>query len=266
MSKTLLIFDLKSNWRIILSVSIIVMIYVLTSVLMYDPGSIEKLEEMFTLFPERMLKAIGFDTLGTDLTGYIAHYLYGFILIIFPLIYVVITATKLVAKHIDTGSMAYLLTTPTTRATIAVTQAVFHFLGLLLIFAVDIGILMVLSESIFPGALDIGSFLALNFVTIMALAVAGGIGFLFSCLCNDSRNSLAFGAGIPIAFFVFKMVSEIDDKLENFKYLSVFSVIRIDKILVDPVQGLGAGLILLGVSAALYGAGVVVFNRRSLAL
>ena len=266
MNKTLFLVDLKANWRIILFISLVFMIYVLTSVLMYDPASIEKLEQMFTLFPEGMLKALGFDTLGTDMTGYVAHYLYGFIAIIFPLIYVAIVANKLVAKHVDSGSMAYLLTTPVTRVTVGVTQAVFHVAGLLLIFIFDIGVLIILSAAVFPGMLDVGRFLLLNFVTLMSLTVAGGIGFLFSCLFNDSRNSLSFGAGIPIAFFVFKMVSEIGAKLESFKYLSVFSLIQIDKILEDTLYGLGVGLILLAVSAGLYGLGVVIFNKKSLAI
>ncbi|MBN1685039.1 MAG: ABC transporter permease subunit [Spirochaetales bacterium] len=266
MNKTLFLVDLKANWRVILFVSLVFMIYVLTSVLMYDPDSIEKLEQMFTLFPEGMLKALGFDTLGTDLNGYVAHYLYGFIAIIFPLIYIIVIANKLIAKHVDSGSMAYLLTTPVTRVKVAVTQAVFHVSGLILIFLIDIGVLVLLSSAVFPGSLKLASFLSLNFVTIMTLTVAGGIGFLFSCMCNDSRNSLAFGAGIPVAFFVFKMVSEIDAKLEGFKYLSVFSLIEIDKILADPAYGLGVGFILLGVSVLLYGAGVIIFNKKSLAI
>jgi ABC-2 type transport system permease protein len=266
MNKTLFLVDLKSNWSLILFVTLVLMIYVSTSIAMYDPESVEKMEQMFQLLPEGMLKAFGFDGLGTDLTGYLGHYLYGFIIIVFPLIYLAIAANKLVARHVDSGSMAYLLTTPTTRIKVAITQAIFLVFGLTLIYLIAIGILIIISVSLFPGALDIGRFLALNFVAITSLYVAGGIGFFFSCFFSDSRNALAFGAGIPIAFFVLKMVSEIGEELENLKYISLFSVIQIDKILEDPVYGVGLGLVLFGVSIVLYAAGTIVFNRKSLAI
>ncbi len=266
MSKPIFLVDLKSNWQIIAFITALLLVYVFTSTLMYNPASVEKLEQMFTLLPEAMLKAFGFDTLGTDITGYLAHYLYGFIAIVFPLIYVVISANKLIAKHVDSGSMAYILSAPVKRVTVAFTQGAFHFFGLLVIFVVNIGALIIVSEVKYPGALQIGRFIVLNFVTIMTLTVSGAIGFFFSCLCNDSRNALAFGAGIPIAFFVFKMVSEIGKDLEALKYLSVFSLIQIDRILDAPVHGVGVGLILLGVCLALYGAGTVVFSRKSLAI
>ena len=266
MNKTLFVADLKANWQIILFIALFFMIYVTTSVAMYDPESVEKMEQMFNLLPKGMLRAFGFDNLGTDMTGYMGHYLYGFIAIVFPLIYIVIAANKLIAKHVDSGSMVYLLTTPATRVTVAVTQAVFHVFGLILIFVVDVGVLILLSVTMFPGLLDIGRFLVLNFVTIMALTVTGGIGFFFSCLFNDSRNAMAFGAGIPIAFFVLKMVSEIGEELETLKYFSLYSLVQIDKILGDPAYGVGMGLILLFVTLVFYGAGTVVFNRKSLAI
>ncbi len=266
MNKTLFLVNLKSNWGIMLFVALFLMIYIGTAVTMYDPESVDTMEQMFKLLPEGMLKAFGFDNLGTDLTGYLGHYLYGFIAIVFPLIYLVITANKLVAKHVDTGSMAYLLTTPATRINVVVTQTIFLIFGLVLIFVVDIGILIALSASMFPGLLDVGNFLVLNFVTLMSLIVAGGVSFFFSCFFNDSRFSLALGGGIPIAFFVFKMVSEIGEELSNLKYLSLFSVVQIDKILENPAYGIGIGLVLFAVSLLLYAAAAFVFNKKSLAL
>lgn len=266
MNKTLFLVNLKSNWGIMLFVALFLMIYVGTAVTMYDPESIDTMEQMFQLLPEGMLKAFGFDNLGTDLTGYLGHYLYGFIAIVFPLIYLIITSNKLVAKHVDSGSMAYLLTTPATRISVAVTQAVSLVFGLVVIFVVDVGILIALCLSMYPGLLDVGRFLVLNFTTLMALIVAGGVGFFFSCLFNDARYSLALGGGIPIAFFVFKMVSEIGEELASLKYLSLFSVVHIDKILEDPTYGVGVGLILFGVAVALYASATVVFNRKSLAI
>ena len=84
MNKALLVANLKANWGVWLFVTLMLLIYVSTSVTMYDPTSMEKMEDMFKLLPEGMLKAFGFDNLGSDLTGYLGHYLYGFIIVIFP--------------------------------------------------------------------------------------------------------------------------------------------------------------------------------------
>ena len=266
MNKALFIANIKANWGAWLFVALILMIYISTSVTMYDPASIEKMEDMFKLLPEGMLKAFGFDNLGTNLTGYLGHYLYGFIILVFPLIYVVLASNKLVAKHVDSGSMAYLLATPNSRVKIAANQAAFLLISLATLFVVDIGILIALSVSMFPGLLDVSGFLALNLVTFLAMAVACGVSFFFSCLFSDARYSIAFGGGIPILFLVTKMVSEIGPDLDWMKYLSIYKFINIDKILVDGTYVLVSSLILVAITAVLFLAAIQVFDRKSLAI
>ena len=266
MNKALLVANLKANWGVWLFVTLMLLIYVSTSVTMYDPTSIEKMEDMFKLLPEGMLKAFGFDNLGSDLTGYLGHYLYGFIIVIFPIIYIVLTSNKLIARHVDSGSMAYLLTTPNSRAKIAANQAFYLLISLAALFMVDVGILIALSVSMFPGMLDVGKFLALNLVTYLVLAVVCGISFLFSCLFNDTRNSLAFGGGIPVAFFVIKMVSEISSDLDWLKYLTLYRIINIDKILVDGTYAVVSSLILIGAAVVPFLAAIRIFDRKSLAI
>ena len=266
MNKALLVANLKGNWGVWLFVTLVLLIYISTSVTMYDPTSIEKMEAMFKLLPEGMLKAFGFDNLGSDLTGYLGHYLYGFIIVIFPIIYIVLTSNKLIAKHVDSGSMAYLLTTPNSRAKIAANQAFYLLISLAALLMVDVGILIALSVSMFPGMLDVGKFLALNLVTYLVLAVVCGISFLFSCLFNDTRRSLAFGGGIPVAFFVIKMVSEISSDLDWLKYLTLYRIINIDKILVDGTYAVVSSLILIGAAAVLFLAAIRIFDRKSLAI
>ena len=266
MSKTLFIANLRSNWPILLFIVFMLLIYVSTSVAMYDPDSVETMEKMFELLPEGMLKAFGFDNLGTDLTSYYAHYLYGFIIIVFPMIYIVLAANKLVAKHVDTGSMAYLLTTPNSRIRVAATQAVFLLASIAAMLVIDIGILIAMSASMFPGALDMGRFLVLNLALFLMLASVGGIGFFFSCVFSDVRYSLALGGGIPIAFLVLKMTSEIGEKVDWLKYLSLYTLLDVDKIMTDGTFAAGVCLILTAVSAVFFVAGIGIFNRKSLAI
>ena len=213
-----------------------------------------------------MIKAFGFQNLGTDLTGYLSNYLYGFIFITFPVIYTVIVSNKLIAKHVDSGSMAYLLTTPNTRIRIASTQAFYLISNIAVIFIFNVVIGIILCEAMFKGLLDINKFLVLNWITFLVIIVVGGIGFFFSCFFNDIKNSFAFGGGIPILFLVIKMLTGINDSLDWLRYLTIYSFINIDKIFTNNTYVISSSLILIGISVILYYASIIIFNRKSLAI
>ena len=266
MNWTLFRANLRTNWILLLFIILIVMMYGSISVSMFDPESAEIINSMLELMPEGIIKAMGFDDLGTDLTQYVSSYLYGFIMIIFPLIYIIITTNNIMARHIDRGSMAYLLTTPNSRVRIASTQAFYLVKGIALICMFNTLLIIFLSMSMFPGMLDVERFLLLNLSTFLVLTLLGGIAFLSACSFSESRWSLAVGAGIPILFFVVDMLSAISEEVGWLQYATVFT-------LMDPSRVLEGGLFVLisciatgVVSVLLYATGVVVFNRRSLAL
>lgn len=266
MNKTLFVTNIKSNWGVFAFVAGMLLIYVITSITMFDPDSTESMLAMLEMLPEGMMKAFGFDGLGTDLTSYLSGYLYGFILLAFPLIYTIILSNKLVAKHVDSGSMAYLLTTPNSRVKIILTQALYLISSTFVLILVELIVLISMAEAMFPGHLEIGKFLSLNLLTYLVLVVVGGISFLFSCIFNDTKNSIAFGAGVPIIFFVLKMISEISEKVEFLKYFTIYSLVSPDKIMNDGIYTTVVCLILVGVATILYGSAIYIFNKRSLAI
>ena len=266
MNKTLYKANVKANWGIWLFISLMMLMYLSISITMFNPESAEAIEGMLKFMPEGVIKAFGFSNLGTDLTGYLSNYLYGFIFITFPVIYTVLVSNKLIAKHVDSGSMAYLLTTPNTRSRIASTQAIYLISSIAAIFIFNVTIGIILSESMFKGLLDINKFIALNWITLLAIVAVGGVGFFFSCLFSDTKNSLAFGGGIPILFLVIKMVTGISDSLAWLKYLTVYTFVNIDEILTSNTYVIVSSLILLGISAVLYYASITIFNRKSLSI
>lgn len=264
MNKTLFKKNIKSNWGLFMFVVGMLLIYVTTSISMFDPISAEAMMAMFEMLPEGMIKAFGFDGLGTDLTGYLGGYLYSFILLIFPMIYTVILSIRLVAKHVDSGSMAYLLSTPNSRIEIIFTQALYLITSTFVLILIELGVLITMAESMFPGHLQLGKFLALNVLTYLVLIVVGGISFLFSCIFNDTKNAIAFGAGIPIIFFVIKMISELGEKVELLKYFTIYSIVKPERIMNDGQYTLTVCLILIGVAGVLYGSSIYIFNKKSL--
>ncbi|MEX1378266.1 MAG: ABC transporter permease subunit [Eubacteriales bacterium] len=266
MSWTLFKTNMKSNWGIFVFIVGMLMIYVSTAIAMFDPESATAMQAMFDMLPEGMIKAFGFVGLGTNLTTYLAGYLYGFILLVFPIIYISIVANNLIAKHVDRGSMSYILATPNTRIKVAMTQALYLIISLTAMLSFMVGVLIGLSEAIFPGHLEIGRFLVLNMVTLFIILAVSSISFLASCIFSDSKASLAFGAGIPIAFVLFKMLADISEKVDFFRYFSIYTLLNTDKVLNDNKYVMIVSLCLVLASAALYSLGVIIFNKKSLAI
>jgi len=266
MSPALFTRTLKANWLLAAVFTVIVLIYVTTSLSMFNPRTAEDLESMIELLPEGLTRAMGFVNLGTDLTMYLANYLFGFIMIIFPMIYVIILANRLIARHVDSGAMAYLLTTPNTRSRIATTQAFYLAVSLAVIFLIASGVAIVLASAMFPGHLDVGAYLGLNWVSYLSLLTAGGVSFFSSCSFNESRQSLAVGASVPVLFFVFRMVSALGDELSWLQYLSVYSFIDVDRIVNEASFILLVTAVQLPLAILLFTGGIIRFARRSLPL
>jgi len=266
MNKVLFKVNIKSNYPIFLFITGMLLLYTTISVGMFDPVNAETTQAMLGMMPEAMVKAFGFDGLGTEMTGYLGNYLYGFIYLVFPMIFTVLVSNKLVAKHVDSGSMAYLLTTPHTRKNIALTQAIFLATSTFLILAINVCVALVMSGIMFPGELQIGPFINLNIITYLSLLVVSSIGFFFSCLFNDTKNSLAFGTAIPVFFVVIKMVSGISEDLSFLKFFTLYSLVDVNKILEGGSYIVFTSIGLLIASLVIYGISITIFDKKSLSV
>ncbi|MFJ3387674.1 hypothetical protein [Lysinibacillus sp. NPDC086135] len=88
-----------------------------------------------------------------------------------------------------------------------------------------------------------------------------GISFFFSSYCNLTKNSFAFGAGIPIAFFLFKLLSTVDESLNVLNYFTVNALFDTTAIL-EGENYWWKLIILLGIGIVLYIASLEVFKRK----
>ncbi|MFP3153504.1 ABC transporter permease [Lachnospiraceae bacterium ZAX-1] len=112
---------------------------------------------------------------------------------------------------------------------------------------------------------SVSDYLLLNLGAFLLMFAIAGISFLFSCVFNLSKNSLALGAGIPVAFFIFQIMSQVGSSLENFKYLSL-------NTLFTPGEITGGGtfipqfIVLGALGVVLYTVGIKVFKEKDLPL
>ena len=260
---TLFKTTLKKNWVLFMIFIGVLAMYLGVMILMFDPNDINALMEMVQLFPEGLLNALGFAGVITGLTGYLASWLYGMLMLVFPMVYCIILANRLVAKKVDSGSFAYLLSTPHSRTQIIITQGAYALSSIAAMFTVVFGLGVMFSEMMLPGLLDIGVFFMLNVTTMLVNMAVIMISFCASCIFNSTKLSLGFGAGIPIAFVLMNMIGGVSEKIHWLKSMSIYGQY-------DPFQMtqgasvLGPNLLYIGLSAVLFTASVFVFKRKQL--
>ncbi len=247
-------------WAIFYSVTAM---YLVIMVYMFSPDDMTLLASMLDLFPEDLMKALGFSKAILNMTDYLASWLYGLLMLGFPMVYCIILGNRLVAKMVDDSSFAYLLSTPNSRVRIVVTQGTYALVSLLVMFAATFGTGVVISELVFPGELDIRGFFWLNMTTMLVNMVVIMISFFFSCLFNDSKGSLAFGSGLPILFLMMHMMGGVSEQTEVLKKFSIFG-------LYDPVdvaragQYVAANSAYLAIIVVLFAGGVWIFRKKQL--
>lgn len=177
--------------------------YTTVIIYMYDPELAHMLNDYQQALPG-MMTAVGMTGIAGNLTEFVHIYLYGFIMLVFPVIFLIILGNKLLAHYVDTGSMAVLLSTPNSRIRILVTQLLTLLLETALLIALITAIGIVSCESLFPGELDIPVYLKLNAALLLLHLMLGGIGFLPACIFNDSKWYFFVGAGLLILFSCFR--------------------------------------------------------------
>lgn len=262
MIKNLFWLDLRQNKWIIIAFTAIFLMYGSVSVGMFDPEGADTLQAMLDMLPDSLVRMMGFDNLGGSITSYISNYLYGFIMVIFPMIFAIIIGTRLVVKHVDSGSMTYLVTMPYTRRQIVITQAVFFALSLFTIIAINVIVIIIMAESMFPDMLDIWAFVKLNLVTYAVHLAMAALAFLFSVLFSDASTCTGVSGGLLVTFFILNMISTISEKTEFVKYFTPFSMINIDSVL----SGKWILLFLAPLVAAIvvFVGSIEIFHRKSL--
>jgi len=266
MSKTLFVKNIKSHWKLLVAFLALLTMYMAIIISMYDPADADLMRRLAGLnFSQNLLAAFGFETIDPSLTGFIATYLYGFLMPGLPMLYTVIMGNKLVASLVDKGSMAGILMGPVTRRRVATTQMVYLVLTLMVMVAYVTVLGLVISVQRFPGLLNVPAFLRMN-VGLLALHLAlAGISFFFSCLFNQTGASLALGAGIPTVFLLLRMLLNSSPRLKTFRYATIFSLYNAAEIALGKPWLLPTGALLV-IAVALFVGGVLVFNRKDLPL
>ena len=173
---------LKHNFKTCLIPFIIIFLFLVmyTTVIiyMYDPELAEMLQGYQEALPE-MMAAVGMTGVASSLIEWMQIYLYGFIMLLFPLIFIIIAVNKVVMGFIDNGSMAGILSTPNSRGKIIITQLLSLYVWLIILMVCISAVGIVSANALFPNELAIEKYLCLNDGTLMLWFAETGINFLY---------------------------------------------------------------------------------------
>ena len=257
--------EMKSSLRLLAILAAVITMYVAVIVSLYDPAMMAMLDSFTAAMPE-LMAAVGMRAGATSLLGFMVSYLYGFILLVFPMLLCILRGNGLVAKYVDNGSMAMLLAAPVKRRTVALTQLAV-LLSLLTLLMLYITALELICASIsFPGELNPAELIRLNGALMCLHLLIGGICFLASCAFPDTRYSLGFGAGIPALMLVLQMLANVGGAAEKAKYFTCFTLFDPSGIIALDGGAVTGAFVLLAGALVLYAAAVAVFCRRDLSV
>ena len=183
--------EMKGSIKVLLIFAAVITLYVTVIIRMYDPEMMKTLDDFVKVMPE-LMAAVGIHA------GAMISYLYGFILIVFPMVFCILRGNGLIAKYVDRGSVVSLVAAPVKRQKIACTQASVLISGVIQLLGYETVLEIVVAQGSFPNELEIAELLKLNSGLFCLLLFIAGICFLASCLFSDTRSEI---------FYVFYIVS-----------------------------------------------------------
>lgn len=217
--------EMKGSIKVLLIFAAVITLYVTVIIRMYDPEMMKTLDDFVKVMPE-LMAAVGMHAGATSLIGFMISYLYGFILIVFPMVFCILRGNGLIAKYVDRGSMVSLVAAPVKRQKIACTQASVLISGVILLLGYATVLEIVVAQGGFPNELEIAELLKLNSGLFCLLLFIAGICFLASCLFSDTRYSIGLGAGIPALMYVLQMLANAGEDAEKAKYFTFFTLFQ----------------------------------------
>lgn len=221
------------------------------------------------------LEEVGQMDLYSLIVGSIFYKMAGLLL---PIIYIIMASNNLVAGQVDSGSMAYVLSTSTKRKQVTFTQGLYLVASVFAMFCcttiTSCVCLAVLNKP--ELAMTYGKLILLNVGAFATLFAMCGICFFTSCLFDRSKHSMAIGGGLCMFFLVATMLglfgSEVIpqvvrlDALNNFNYVSIISLFDVISIIESGTAFIWKFAILFAIGLVGFVVGSKIFEKKDLPL
>lgn len=197
--------------------------------------------------------------------------------LLLPIIYIIMASNNLIAGQVDSGSMAYVLSTSTKRRQVTFTQGLFLTLSLALMFVcTSITSVVCFNLANVTTTMDIGKLLLINLGAFVVMFAMSGLNFFTSCYFDRSKKAMAIGGGLSMFFLVATMLGLFGspvipsvvriEALNYFNYVSIISLFDVVSILDGTTVWIWKLAILLVIGLLGYILGSIKFRKKDLPL
>ena len=198
--------------------------------------------------------------------------------LLLPIIYMIMVSNNLIAGQVDSGSMAYILSSSTKRQSVVFTQAAFLVLSLLLMFVcttiTSCVCMAIVGEAV--AKITYKTMILFNVGAFLVLFTLSGLCFFTSCWFDRSKYSMAIGGGLSIFSLVAAMLGLFGSKmipsivrlsaLNYFNYATIITLFDTISIAGGTLTYIWKFAILLVLGLIGYVVGSVKFIKKDLPL
>ncbi len=215
-------------------------------------------------------------------TSAMLNQMYFTIMCLLPIIlFIIFAGNELFVDQVDKGSMAYVLSTPTKRSAVVITQLIYMIVTPLIMVGCGFITRLVATQA-FAGEVDVAKYAALyGGIYLLAEAMAS-ICYMASCVFNLSKNAMALGGGLNVWFFLCSLLGMFGSETMvsmgiGAEMLGVFNNLTIVGLFdVEALGTVGSGSVdyafvpkliaLVVIAVVCYAIGAVRFQKKDLPL
>lgn len=206
---------------------------------------------------------------------------YGMMTTILPGIYVLVTSNKLLASQVDRGSMAYVLSTPIKRSTVAFTQIFYMIVSLVLMFGIQTAAHIIANAATpisfetlgymqLSGDITTQMILQINLSALMVCIALSAVCFMFSGIFNTTKFSIGLSGtfvGVSILGNMLAMFGSLGvSGLDNFKYITICTFYDYESVLFENNDWIVKMIAPAAIALVAFVIGSTVFKKKDLPL
>ncbi|MEG0805123.1 MAG: hypothetical protein RR364_00925 [Lachnospiraceae bacterium] len=259
----------KRNFKLLFIFGVVLCMYLAVIIYLIDPKDMEKIKEIYGAMGAFM-GAFGIDIAAmTDPLSYTASTFYALIVMAFTMVFYVIQNLSLIAKPVESCSMAYLLSMPISRTKVVITQGVYLIFAMLvhgaMMFATGAGILGTMSNYLPENWLL--SYLNLVGVTFFLTTMVAMMSYFFSVAFCNSKLATGLAAGVPITLVAMNLLGGAGgEKSKWLCEITPFGWLDSVKIVNGEVKTWWMYLVFGAVILILLAASALVFQKKQLSI
>lgn len=265
MNMTIFKNTLRRNYKLLLIFAGVLALYLAIIISLIDPSDMKKVQELFGTMESYMsVFNISIAAMTSPLL-YTASVFFSMLVMAFAMVFYVIQSTMLIAKPVENTSIAYTLAAPVTRTKLVATKALYLIFSMLVLFAVILGVGAGCLSAFKDFELDFMAYLNLVGVTFCLCTTMAMLSFFLSVAFCGTKLATGLATGVPIALLFLNMMAGAGgEKTEWLKKISPFGWLDSVGIVQGDVATGWMYAVFIGAIAVLFGASVIVFNRKRL--